>query len=1044
ETYDPETYFASIPGWNGSATKEQFTIHSWDGKDADIWGNSLKYENGPYNESARIYLDGSYDTVGMDFSFRFESVSNNVNLSFRNYSDDLYVLSLNSKNQVSLLGNVVATYETDVWHDISIVFSKSKKYAKLKIKPSSSDEWEEFDGFYSGTNSNLTEALIFDIYGGAQNDGGVKYFDNMRVYIPVFELDRGYVKSGNPDSADIDETVVFEYTDNIDENIEPTVIIEKDGEITEPAYEILAEETKVQIKFEELEEDADYMVYLWGICSVFGEEAPTGIVEFTTSDYAVKTESISVSGDKVNALIRSAYANGTKAYIVASAFDADDNMTKVKLHPVQIPSGETGDFTFNPAFDGPYSYMKAMVIRDFASGISYSANVSETGGGKNQSESSDKPVAISNIVSDGDTFTVRGQNISQKDSIITIQTLKDNKVWKDLDGFDYESGNICEILAGFDAVSDIGYGDGYSFTSKLVDGKIPSFRIRFGNGMFEYYNPELIESINNAQSDTELEEIIKGDEPLFSGIEPVFENLTTQEQEKFWQILLNEKNILAIEGKEWVYNSDVIKFAMDASVLARLICIESPEELENLIYYFANEGYFTCDSYDIFAGVGSFKELGMSDSQKMALCSYLLNNISAYSFAQEFFDDFNENVIFYAIKGGSPSVIDKILSESNLIDTGRIPTYFRLNASTEKKVCKKLAISNLYESFESLYNAVEKYSKDQLGIGGGASGGGGGGGSSTTPSYDVTYEKSDDGSVIYVDCENVSADSLSLVVAFYRRGKLVDICVSENKSGEFTTNVPYDTEKLMVLESLQSMKPLVSSDEIKDVTDYENSNNYAYVLNAAFNDADFTSAWQMKILTKDNEVVIYTVRSEIIADGEPLSTDTDDCEFLEQFVAVKDTNDADADKGSHRLIRYTLDSKKRISEIYTIEGTHFGSENYDGYERTLGDDIELSRETAVFNIASEKSDDYFAENLTGLNWKDVYSGYYIANDEGINDCLIITAVNPHNGYTQNIGVVSSVSDLNSEIQTEAKRVEYRVAGEDYPWCDIRNGSLILY
>ena len=433
-----------------------------------------------------------------------------------------------------------------------------------------------------------------------------------------------------------------------------------------------------------------------------------------------------------------------------------------------------------------------------------------------------------------------------------------------------------------------------------------------------------------------------------------------------------------------------------------IVGIENETTYEDYLSSLTPEGVDEVNRQVLVRGFNSVFEI-REEFSKTVLVNLITNNHSmGWGHVKEVFDKYDSEFQMYGL------------------DTTKIDS---LTSYQRSEVYAKLAHSGAktFEDFVNFYhNAIKKVMNQNT-----SSSGGGGGGGSSLPSYDVTYEKSADGSIINVECDNVSADSFSLIIAFYRRGKLVDICVSENKSSEFTTNQPYDTEKIMVLESLQSMKPLVNSDKIKDVTDYENPNNYAYVLNAAFNDADFTSAWQMKVLTKDNEVVIYTVCSEIIADGEYISADMEECKFLEQFVSVKDINGVDADKSPHRLIRYTLDSRNRISEIYTIDGTRFHSVNYDAYERTLGDNIALCRETVVFNIASAESDDYFAENLTGLNWKDVYSGYYSANGEGVNDCLIITAVNSSVDYTQDMVIVSSVGDLDlDETEQEAKKVEY--------------------
>ncbi|MBR5506606.1 MAG: S-layer homology domain-containing protein [Clostridia bacterium] len=214
------------------------------------------------------------------------------------------------------------------------------------------------------------------------------------------------------------------------------------------------------------------------------------------------------------------------------------------------------------------------------------------------------------------------------------------------------------------------------------------------------------------------------------------------------------------------------------------------------------------------------------------------------------------------------------------------------------------------------------------------------------------------------------------------------------------------------------------------------SGNYAYVLDAAYNDADFTSAWQLKLLTKDNEVVIYTVRDTLEVDDEDVSAKTEECDFLAAFAAVVDADEendivdgADLDKGAHRVITFKLDSKNKIREINTVNATSFTDKEYSADAQVLGAD--LADKAVIFNISATKSDNYYATDISALVDEAEYSGLYITNANDDNDCVIITEGGSLIDYTQDIAVIASVTDIKlDEGATDAKKIRYYTSEED--------------
>lgn len=794
ETDDPTGYFAAIDGWNMSGTRNYFTIHKWEDENAEVWGKSLKYTNGPNNEQARINLGDYYNVVGCDFSFCFDSVSNNVLLSFRQEAGDLYVVTLGANQRVSVFGEGVASYEAGKWYDISIIFSNSKKFARVKFKPSDSDEWEVFERSYTGTNAVATNTLLFDIYGGEQGDNGEKFFDNMRVYLPGIGLEDCYVESGYPEGADIDETVVFEYTESVDESVTPVVTVKKGEEEINPEYDIVIDENKVYVRFEELETDTGYEVSLSGVNSFWGNVAPEGVVEFTTADYKVDVDSISVSGDTVSATLKGTYKNGVEAYLVASAYDSDDNLVDADIIPIEVPYREADEIEFTPEFDTDYSYIKAMLVRNFEYAMSYSENAPSDFDSMPNEEADGRYDALKSLEIEDNTYTVYGENVSQENSVVTIQILKAGKTWNDLANFDYETDDITEILAGFDAVSGVGYGEIYSFTKKLADGEIPSFRVGFGDGFLAYYDPDFKNNINDAQTAEEFSEVVKSFDLVWDEIGAMVEELSDEEEELFWQLFLETKDNYAENGESLSLPAQVANLAPAVSAFARIKLAVSAGKIVEVLDSLNGKNAFTTNSYDIYAGTGDFEGFGMSDSQKASLAEYIMKNKDEYVYVEDFTADFDTSAVLYAIKGGSKGKIDKILECSDLIDSDEFPTYATLSSEKKKTVCAELGTSKLFSSISALEDAVEaeskaaKRSNESSGGSVGGSGGGGGGGSASSgvkgQSF-VTIGEEDKGKVEtlpFTDIANVEWAQKAITA-------LADAKIVEgNGSGSFSPN----------------------------------------------------------------------------------------------------------------------------------------------------------------------------------------------------------------------------------------------------------------
>ena len=80
----------------------------------------------------------------------------------------------------------------------------------------------------------------------------------------------------------------------------------------------------------------------------------------------------------------------------------------------------------------------------------------------------------------------------------------------------------------------------------------------------------------------------------------------------------------------------------------------------------------------------------------------------------------------------------------------------------------------------------------------------------------LSYEKSVDGKTFYIECYNIDEYPVSIILALYNGNKLVDIMSSRGYSSQatFTTKCEYDRECVMVWNSLKSLTPIVTSDNV--------------------------------------------------------------------------------------------------------------------------------------------------------------------------------------------------------------------------------------
>ena len=211
------------------------------------------------------------------------------------------------------------------------------------------------------------------------------------------------------------------------------------------------------------------------------------------------------------------------------------------------------------------------------------------------------------------------------------------------------------------------------------------------------------------------------------------------------------------------------------------------------------------------------------------------------------------------------------------------------------------------------------------------------------------------------------------------------------------------------------------------------SGNYAYILGTTLDaNTGWDKAWQVKMLTKDNEVVTYTVRDGFSINS-AAQIDQDDntstVQLLKDLDVANSAASIDTDVAK-RIVTFKLDSKgliREINSVYSISGEI--TDEYEADAQYLFGDLE--DDVVIFNISNPTETGVFATKLDALVNENNYKGYLVANEEGENDCVIITDGGAKVDVTQDLAVVASVTDITvDEGATDAKKVRYYTDAED--------------
>lgn len=229
------------------------------------------------------------------------------------------------------------------------------------------------------------------------------------------------------------------------------------------------------------------------------------------------------------------------------------------------------------------------------------------------------------------------------------------------------------------------------------------------------------------------------------------------------------------------------------------------------------------------------------------------------------------------------------------------------------------------------------------------------------------------------------------------------------------------------------------------------SGNYAFILDIAQETSGFGDEWQLKLLTKDNNKVTYSVKSTVKvtkADGSYNSykDDAQDAIFNPIVKAIDATSITEADLYG-RMITYKV-SGDEISEITFAQLN--GSDRDFNYKTFAGNynakteslaSYDMLSSTIIFNAPVEQDDDnnnfinedkvqVYAVNSLDEDKNDGYKGFvFDIDNDGAAGAVLITNDLGFAGKTNALAIVKSVSTGLDANGDSADVINFYQAGE---------------
>jgi hypothetical protein len=201
------------------------------------------------------------------------------------------------------------------------------------------------------------------------------------------------------------------------------------------------------------------------------------------------------------------------------------------------------------------------------------------------------------------------------------------------------------------------------------------------------------------------------------------------------------------------------------------------------------------------------------------------------------------------------------------------------------------------------------------------------------------------------------------------------------------------------------------------------SKNYGYILEAALSDSSFTAdKWQVKLLTKEDGIVIYDttddVSEDFATDFASLITENDKKEKV-----IKWSVEAKAD----RLVTYKTNAKGQIRTIDVAKGTLADIDEKDNEyndKTQMISDMTLEDNVIIFVVDDADSDNAYVADLSYLVDEGAYKGAILVDDDSECTAMVVTEGEGQFSVDTGIAIVTKVTTTNDADDNEVLKVTF--------------------
>lgn len=206
------------------------------------------------------------------------------------------------------------------------------------------------------------------------------------------------------------------------------------------------------------------------------------------------------------------------------------------------------------------------------------------------------------------------------------------------------------------------------------------------------------------------------------------------------------------------------------------------------------------------------------------------------------------------------------------------------------------------------------------------------------------------------------------------------------------------------------------------------SKNYAYILEAALSDSSFTAdKWQVKLLTKDDGVVIYDTTDDVTKDFA-----TDFASLITKNAKGEDVVAWSVEANANRLVNYKTNAKGELKTLEAVDGTLNAIDEKDkeySDKTQIINNMTLEDDVVIFVVDETDSDDVYATDLSYLVDEGEYSGAVLV-DDGECTAMIVTAGEGQFTVDAGLAIITKVTKTNDADDNEVIKVTYVQDGEE--------------